>query len=104
MRILSGDFGGSKTLLQLAKYADDAWEAIAYARYDNHAYADFETILSEFSELDKGFRTPIDSICPAVAGPIKGEKVRLMNRPWSIYADRIRMQVDTHQVHLIYDL
>ena len=104
MRILTGDIGGSKTLLQLADYADGEYCVIAEERYDSRAYDDLEPILACFMGGVKEPRADINGACLAIAGPIRGEEVKPTNLPWSVHAGRLQRHLGGAHMRLLNDL
>ncbi len=104
MRVLAGDIGGTKTLLQLADYVDGTWHLILQERYASRAYNDLETLLSEFCASASGNFAEIDSVCLAVAGVVTEGEVQLTNISWSTSVDRLRSLLGIAQVQLINDL
>ncbi|HYM61090.1 MAG TPA: glucokinase, partial [Thermoanaerobaculia bacterium] len=67
MRIIAGDVGGTKTLLQLVDVRGAQRVVALERRYESGSFPTFDAMLHEFVALDP---TPIDSACFAVAGPV----------------------------------
>ena len=86
-RVLAGDIGGTKTLLQLAEFgAQTAPRVIREERYDSRAYDDLSPMLREFLGAQAG--EPPTAACFGVAGPVVVEQdvqhAKLTNLPWRL--------------------
>lgn len=98
--LLAADIGGTKTLLQLS-HADG--EVIAQQRFDNHAYADFESLLTTFLSTIPANYLPVRSACFAIAAPVSGRQVQLTNLAWIIDADKLLADFPIAELYLIND-
>lgn len=98
--ILSGDIGGTKTLLQLSA-ADNARAPILQKSYPSNQYPGLAEIVDEF--LHQANITAIAAACFALAGPVLGRRVKLTNLPWSVDADEISARFKIPRVSLIND-
>lgn len=98
--ILSGDIGGTKTLLQLSA-ADKSRSPILQKSYPSNQYPGLAEIVDEF--LHQANTTDIAAACFALAGPVMGRQVRLTNLPWSVDADAIAARFKIPRVSLIND-
>lgn len=98
--ILSGDIGGTKTLLQISA-ADKARAPIQKKSYVSNQYPGLAEILSDF--LNEAGLSNISSACFALAGPVLGRQVKLTNLPWSVDADEITARFKVPRVSLIND-
>ncbi len=98
--ILSGDIGGTKTLLQLSA-ADKSRAPILQKSYPSNQYPGLAEIIDEF--LHQANTTAIAAACFALAGPVLGRQVRLTNLPWSVDADAIAARFMIPRVSLIND-
>jgi glucokinase len=96
--LLSGDIGGTKTLLQLTA---EAGVPLLQRYYVNASYAGLAEIMEEF--LAEAAIRDIDGACFAVAGPVNGSVVRLTNLPWQIDSDALARHFAIRQVSLIND-
>jgi glucokinase len=97
--LLSGDIGGTKTLLQMS--AADEYVPLLQKSY---ASADF----SGLAEMLDGFiaETGVHNIaaaCFALAGPVHGRVVKLTNLPWQVDADELAKRYGISHVTLIND-
>lgn len=102
MYALAGDIGGTNTRLIYAEITNVGRNIIAEKNYPSTAYADFYQVLDEFIS---GFQSQqhIDSICFAIAGPVKHGEVKVTNLPWTISEQTLREKFDLEQVVLIND-
>ena len=96
MRIIAGDVGGTKTLLQFI----DRGSVVAEERYESARYATFDALLAEF--LPKVER-PIDTACFAVAGPVLEQRAEITNLRWEIDARAVATAAGIRTVALIND-
>lgn len=100
VRIIAGDVGGTKTLLQLVEIADGS-SAVAYEnRFDSGSYATFADLLEEFLGLTKG---TIDAACFAVAGPVFEDRAEVTNLQWHIKGAALTARFGIARVALIND-
>ncbi|MEX2164892.1 MAG: glucokinase [Sulfuricaulis sp.] len=105
MRVLAGDIGGTKTLLQVSAWAAGRPRTIREQRFDSCDYPSFDNLLIEF--LNRGKKENIDSVCFGVAGPVRetdtGQTVKVTNLPWEIESDAIARDFGFPRVRLIND-
>lgn len=95
---LSGDIGGTKTLLQLTATGHDV---IMQKSYASAAYTSLSEIMEIFiAEADV---LEIAAACFALAGPVSGRVVMLTNLPWQVDADDIARRFSIRHVALIND-
>ncbi|MFA6015036.1 MAG: glucokinase [Gallionellaceae bacterium] len=97
---LSGDIGGTKTLLQVFS-AGEAQAPLLQKSYPSAAYSGLEKIIAEF--LQEANVRQITAACFALAGPVAGRKVVLTNLPWVVDADDLESRFNIPQVSLIND-
>lgn len=95
---LSGDIGGTKTLLQLTATGQ---EVILQKSYASAAYGSLSEIMEIFI-AEAGIRD-IAAACFALAGPVNGRVVMLTNLPWQVDADDIARRFSIRHVVLIND-
>ena len=97
MRIVAGDIGGTKTLLQLI----DDGRAVTQMRYESAAFATFDDMLRDF--VGKNDATRIDSACFAVAGPVIGDRAEITNLNWTMIAPDLARDFSIARIALIND-
>ena len=96
---LSGDIGGTKTLLQIC--AEHEHVPLFQKYYTNAAYVSLENILDEF--LLEAQVKNIFSACFALAGPVSGRVVSLTNLPWRVDSDALATRYNIRHVALTND-
>ena len=69
MRVLAGDIGGTKTLLQIADSQAGRCRAVRTQRFDSGSYDSLSSIIREF--LKDGKNKGIKAACFGIAGPIR---------------------------------
>ena len=101
MQILTGDIGGTKTLLQRIAFQDGQWIEGPKQRYDSHAYPDLAPMVQAFLRDHPG-PSP-DTACFAVAGPVHDGMARLTYLPWELEQNRLQAQLNIPRVRIIND-
>ncbi len=108
MRVLAGDIGGTKTLLQIVDCANNARRVVAENRYASGSYDGLVSMLREFlgsAGLDRA--SQIHGACFGVAGPItdiaNAQRAQLTNLPWEIDTADLARALGTERVRLIND-
>ncbi len=106
MRVLAGDIGGTKTLLEIAEVSPGAHRMIAQARFASNAYDGLMPMVHEFlATAGAGAAGAIRSACFGIAGPLSddGECARLTNLPWEVDAAVLRHGLGISRVRLLND-
>lgn len=108
MRILAGDIGGTKTLLQLADFEGGVYRPIAEQRFESAAYRGLLPIVRDFLRmigLDAGVIP--DAACFGIAGPVTttpaGQVARVTNLPWLVESLPLVKELGIPRVRLIND-
>src|SRR3989304_558887 len=70
MRVLAGDIGGTKTLMQIADCEPGVCRGVREQRFDSGLHDDLSSILREFLKQER--KQTIEAVCLGVAGPLKG--------------------------------
>ncbi len=96
MRIIAGDIGGTKTLLQCLDDGKVAFEQ----RFESGTYPSFDSLLTEFFEHCK---RPVDAACFAVAGPVLEKRAEVTNLKWSIDSIELAKAFGIKDIALIND-
>ena len=96
---LSGDIGGTKTLLQIC--AANVLIPVLRKSYSSAAYAGLENMLDDF--LAEAKIHDIYAACFALAGPVSGRVVKLTNLPWAVDGDVLAKRFHFRHVVLIND-
>ena len=109
MKVLAGDIGGTKTLLQVADVHDNDVAVVHRARFSSQDFADFELLLHAYLEqLPDDVLQDISHACFGVAGPVHGpqqgpRRASVTNLPWHLDETRLASHLRLPRVHLIND-
>ena len=108
MKILSGDIGGTKTLLEISEVLKGEIKVIARHRYESSAYSNFSNLLSDFlNQYDDSQQPTLSNACFGVAGPVQeiGNKTssQVTNLPWLLDSDEISDQLKVKTIKIIND-
>jgi glucokinase len=103
MKILAGDVGGTKVLLQLCD-ASDALRVIATSSYSSQCYDGLEPIVTEFLTDASEDAVPPAAACFAVAGPVRDQKAKITNLPWMLDAQQLAAAFGMNHVLLVNDM
>lgn len=101
MKIVAGDVGGTKVLLQLVDASHSGRIVAAEQRYESSAYATFDELLGAF--VKKHVAGPIEAACFAVAGPVFADRAEVTNLAWSLDAMELARKFSIGRVSLIND-
>lgn len=104
-RLIYGDIGGTKAILQLGELVDGHVHEQFTQRYDSSAYMTFCDLLGEFlhqAGATESSNSPL-AACFAVAGPITEQQVQLTNLSWQISSAQIADTFSIPAVQLIND-
>lgn len=105
MRILAGDIGGTKTLLQLADVEGETVRIRAERSFASGDYSSLAPMAREF--LDEEAAESVVSACFGVAGPVVDEGRRqhagLTNLPWRLDSEELSALLGIGRVRLIND-
>lgn len=104
-QIIYGDIGGTKTLLQMARFTNGIVCEQNTHRYHSDEYTSFAEILNDFLHKTGNAQTGCKpaAACFAVAGPIVNQRVQLTNLPWQIDATEIAHVFSIPHVKLLND-
>ena len=103
MKILAGDIGGTKTILQLAQYVDKEFSVLAEERFESSAFDTFDVLLATFLEQHAAEAESIESACIGVAGPVEQQLAKVTNLPWRLHASQLAEKFTIPRVALIND-
>ena len=107
MKILSGDIGGTKTILQVVNYVDREFQCMEERRFDSQGYKSFDEILTEFFNGIKVISGDVNVASIGVAGPVtktaNGTSSRVTNLPWSLDSEVLAQQFLIPEFFLIND-
>jgi len=80
MKVLAGDIGGTKTLLQVVEVGKKSRRICHEARFESADWPAFSPLVGEF--LCDTYPPLPETACFAVAGPVEGKRAKLTNLPW----------------------
>src|ERR1700704_4452124 len=102
--LLTGDIGGTKTLLGLFDPAPARPRPVLVRSFGTLDYDDLPTMIGTY--LKEGGATPaeIDLACFGVAGPVIDETAKLTNVPWYVDARGVTAAFGIRRVMLLNDL
>ena len=103
--LLSGDIGGTKTLLRLARTTSPT-SAQFQQSYHSQAYPDLLAIVQEFlaaAQAQLGAQIEIDAACLGIAGAVIDRASYLPNLDWHLNADKLAQALHIPNLLLIND-
>lgn len=108
MKVLAGDIGGTKTLLQIADVTADHYQVIYEQRFESQRYDDFLAMAQSFlGSAPHAAVAAIEGACIAVAGPVDttkaGQQASVTNLPWHIEARPLAATLHLPRLLLIND-
>ncbi|HVT45493.1 MAG TPA: glucokinase [Thermoanaerobaculia bacterium] len=101
MRIIAGDIGGTKTLLQVVEVRDRDRIVVAEKRYESEKWKTFDELVSDF--LSEAAAGPIECACFAVAGPVLHNRAELTNLRWVMVHSELERGFGLRHVSLVND-
>lgn len=105
MRVLAGDIGGTKTLLQIAECKAGRCRPVREQRFDSASYDSLSSIIDQFLKQEK--KHSIRAACFGIAGPIqeraRGQYVKVTNLPWEIRGPELQRRFKFSCLRLIND-
>lgn len=99
--LLTGDIGGTKTILAVYSAETGPRVQITQETYPSARYNSLEAMVRKFLEK---VNVPIDKACFAVAGPVFAGRAHITNLPWDIDAHQLKSTFGWDQVDLMNDL
>ena len=103
MKVLAGDIGGTKTLLQLSEVTANQVQPIYEKSFDSRAHSTFDSVLVEFLAEGRDALAKGISACIGVAGPVQQNQATVTNLPWRLDANALASRFDLSQLTLIND-
>ena len=103
MLLLTGDIGGTKTILRLVKAApqEKSFTTIREEKYVSASFPDLVPIVKQF--LGTGNQKNPESACFAIAGPVINNSSQLTNLSWDLDGKRLEQELKINKVRLIND-
>jgi glucokinase len=100
MRVIAGDIGGTKTLLQLIDVSGSSPLVVREERFDSTAFPTFDSLLRQFLHRSD---PAVEAACFAVAGAVIGNRARVTNLEWELEGESLARDLRIGQVGLIND-
>ncbi|MGZ0019300.1 glucokinase [Nitrosomonas sp. wSCUT-2] len=101
-KLICGDIGGTKTILQLVEITDGNGRERLIQRYHSADFTSFSEILKDFLNRT-GISNRPHAACFAVAGPIADQQVRLTNLSWQFSSESLSSEFSIPVVKLLND-
>ena len=89
MKLLAGDIGGTKTILQVVDYGNGQFKPLAEQRFSSGVYESFDSLLDIFISENKAVCSNIESACIGVAGPVDKHQSHVTNLPWRLNSESL---------------
>ncbi|HHP7229604.1 MAG TPA: glucokinase [Xenococcaceae cyanobacterium] len=104
MLLLTGDIGGTKTILRLVKVASNrkTYQTVAENKYSSQNFPDLVPMVQQFLASLSQTET-ITAACFAIAGPVVDHASNLTNLDWELDSRRLEQELNIAQVSLIND-
>lgn len=104
MRVLAGDIGGTKTLMQIAKVKGASCKTLLSREFRSADYAEFPALFAEFVAMAKADGLwPVESACLGVAGPVERRTAKITNLAWTVDARALALTHHLPELLLIND-
>jgi len=103
MKILAGDIGGTKTILQVVVHDGSQYRLLCEQRFGSSDYESFERLLDEFVGNHKKDCLNLDAACIGVAGPVEKHRSRVTNLPWQLDSEWLAQNFAIPSFTLIND-
>lgn len=107
MKVLTGDIGGTKTLLRIVEINENALQVLHEKRYLSQDFTSFDTLISEYLHDVVAIRRGITCACFGVAGPVRHDLfhsvAHITNLPWMMDSRALAALTAIKIVYLIND-
>ena len=103
MLLLSGDIGGTKTILRLVEVTSlkQSFKTIKEEKYSSAKFTDLVPIVKQFLSKHQLEQPELASF--AIAGPVINNSSNLTNLNWQLTATRLERELNINRVSLIND-
>jgi glucokinase len=103
MLLLTGDIGGTKTILRLVEVAEQvqSFETIQQANYPSGSFDDLVPMVKQFLATVES--KTLRRACFAIAGPVVNNTSTLTNLNWYLDSKRLEQELNLEKVDLIND-
>ena len=99
--ILSGEIGATRTRLAAFETEGNSLRRVVEKLYMSQQHSGLSEIITDFIRTEG---IPVQSACFGVAGPVKRDRSKISNLPWTIDARELAKQLKVNAVGLINDL
>ena len=103
MKLLAGDIGGTKTILQVSQYVEGKLSVIVEQRFDSNLFPTFDELLSQFLADNQVNVQELESACVGVAGPVDNRQAKVTNLPWHLDSNLLVTKFSLPRFELIND-
>lgn len=100
MRILCGDIGGTNARLLTADVEGDRVSPVFDKTFPSHDYASFDDVIDAYLQSSG---ESMESVCFAIAGPVKDDEARVTNLPWTLNRHSLQQKLSVSKLSLIND-
>ncbi len=103
MLLLTGDIGGTKTILRLvdADIKQESFNTLREEKYVSASFPDLVPMVEQFLGVDNQEKP--ESACFAIAGPVINNSSQLTNLNWNLDGNRLEQELNINKVRLIND-
>ncbi|HYM74464.1 MAG TPA: glucokinase [Candidatus Dormibacteraeota bacterium] len=99
--ILAGEIGATRTRLAAFETEGNRLQCVVEKTYASQDHASLADILPQFTRTEG---IPVHGACFGVAGPVRAERSKISNLPWTIDAKELAAQLKLNSVGLLNDL
>jgi glucokinase len=100
--ILAGDIGGTKVHLALYNFVDGWLKTVREQKFAAQEFATLDAVVKTF--LADGSTEEIVAACFGCPGPVRDERLKLTNLPWTLDARDLAKSLEIKHIFLINDL
>lgn len=101
--LLAGDIGGTKTLLALYELESGRLIRGRSERFSSADWPDFAALVNHFLAAGPATETRPAHACLAMAGPVRGGRVKLTNLPWLLEEKALAGACRLERLELVND-
>ena len=105
--ILAGDVGGTKVHLALYQFESGKLKPVRDQKFPAHEFASLEDVVNKFLAADPdtdGKRSEIAAACFGCPGPVRDNRLKLTNLPWTLDGRDLQRSLSIEHIFLINDL
>ena len=102
--LLTGDIGGTKTILALYEERSNPTAPLCEQTYPSGSYDSLEAVIREFLHSQRAGKPRVQRAVFGVAGPVVAGRATLPNLPWVIEETELKREFGFQRVAMINDL